>query len=172
MARRKIVSVEPASWVLASALQDYYRKVLPLGDSHRPHSDLQALMEAAPHDEPLSPSPTWRETRRIASQSWAQGRYPRKARAEHYRGGAYSGSARPIDTHQDELVREALLELDERDRTILELVYGSEMSLRQVEQLTGIPKTTVARRRDLAPQLFAEILKRKMPKLADKYHLD
>jgi len=46
------------------------------------------------------------------------------------------------------------------------------MSLRQVEQLTGIPKTTVARRRDLAPQLFAEILKRKMPKLADKYYLD
>ena len=136
MARRKIVSVEPSSWVLASALQDYYRKVLPLGDSHRPHGDLQALMETPPMGDPRAPR------------------------------GSY------IPTDQDNVVLEALEELEERDRTILELVYGAEMSLRQVEQLTGIPKTTVARRRDLAPQLFAEILKRKMPKLADKYHLD
>jgi RNA polymerase sigma factor (sigma-70 family) len=136
MIRRKIVSVEPTSWVLASALQDYYRKVLPLGDSHRPASDLEALMETAPMGAPRAPRSSY------------------------------------IPTDQDNVVLEALEELDDRDRDILELVYGAEMSLRQVERFTGIPKTTVARRRDLAPQLLAEILKRKMPKLADKYHLD
>jgi len=55
---------------------------------------------------------------------------------------------------------------------VLECRYGAQLSLRQIERVTGIPKTTVARRRDEAPKLLAEILKRKMPALADKYHLD
>jgi DNA-directed RNA polymerase specialized sigma subunit len=75
-------------------------------------------------------------------------------------------------TAQDQVVIDSLEELDERDRVVLELLYGADMSLRQVEQYSGIPKTTVARRRDIAPQLLAEILKRKMPSLADKYDLD
>ena len=46
------------------------------------------------------------------------------------------------------------------------------MSLREVEHFTGIPKTTVARKRDEVPKLLGEILKRLMPSLADKYYLD
>ena len=133
----KIVSVDPTGWILDSVLEDYYRSVLPLGDTRRPDSELQALMETAP------------------------GRGPR----------AMSMTTRP-PTSKDQVVIDALGELEERDRTILELVHGAHMSLRQIEEYTGIPKTTVARRRDLAPLLLAEILKRRMPELADKYYLD
>jgi|TARA_R110000824_G_scaffold193155_3_gene375532 DNA-directed RNA polymerase specialized sigma24 family protein len=133
----KIVSVDPTGWILDSTLEDYYRSVLPLGDTLRPDSELQALMETAPGRGPRAMSMTTR---------------------------------RP--TPKDQIVIDALGELEERDRIILELVHGAHMSLRQIEGLTGIPKTTVARRRDLAPQLLAEILKRLMPELADKYYLD
>ena len=172
----KIVSVDPTGWILNSVLGDYYRSVLPLGDTHRPDSELQALMEAAPHEEPRSVSPSAaekRELRRHIKASWPRGQYPKRARAQWYRGSPYGGSGRRTkDTHLEETVRAALEELDERDRTILELVHGAHMSLRQVEEYTGIPKTTVARRRDEAPKLLAEILKRLMPMLADKYYLD
>jgi len=133
----KIVSVDPTGWILDSVLEDYYRSVLPLGDTRRPDSELQALMETAPGCGPRAMSMTTR---------------------------------RP--TPKDQVVIDALGELEERDRIILELVHGAHMSLRQIEEYTGIPKTTVARRRDLAPQLLAEILKRLMPELADKYYLD
>ena len=133
----KIVSVDPTGWILDSTLEDYYRSVLPLGDTLRPDSELQALMETAPGRGPRAMSMT---TRRL--------------------------------TPKDQIVIDALGELEERDRIILELVHGAHMSLRQIEGFTGIPKTTVARRRDLAPQLLAEILKRLMPELADKYYLD
>ena len=75
-------------------------------------------------------------------------------------------------TRQDEIVADALHELPETHRLVVEALYGGQLSLRQVEQLTGIPKTTVARKRDEVPGLLAEILKRKMPALADKYYLD
>ena len=133
----KIVSVNPLGWILDTALQDYYRAVLPLGDTRRPDSELEALMETVPGRGPKAMSATARQP-----------------------------------TAQDQVVIDSLEELDERDRVVLELLYGADMSLRQVEQYSGIPKTTVARRRDIAPQLLAEILKRKMPELADKYDLD
>ena len=133
----KIVSVDPTGWILDSVLEDYYRSVLPLGDTRRPDSELQALMETAPGRGPRAMSMTTR-----------------------------------LPTSKDQVVIDALGELEERDRTILELVHGAHMSLRQIEEYTGIPKTTVARRRDLAPLLLAEILKRRMPMLADKYYLD
>ena len=117
----KIISVNPLGWILDTALQDYYRAVLPLGDTRRPDGELEALMETVPGRGPKAMSATAR---------------------------------RP--TAQDQVV----------------IVHGAHMSLREVEQYTGIPKTTVARRRDIAPQLLAEILKRKMPSLADKYDLD
>ena len=137
MSKPKTFSVDPTGWILDTALEDYYRSVLPLGDTRRPDSELQALMETAPGHSPRMMSMTTR---------------------------------RP--TPKDQVVIDALGELEERDRTILELVHGANMSLRQIEAHTGIPKTTVARRRDLAPQLLAEILKRLMPELADKYYLD
>jgi RNA polymerase sigma factor (sigma-70 family) len=173
----KIVSVDPTGWILNSVLGDYYRSVLPLGDTHRPDSELQALMEAAPHEEPRSVSPSAADKKEISRrirESWPQGKYPKNTRAQPWGGGqqGFRPAPSPIDAEQDETVREALEELDERDRVVLELFYGARMSLRQVEQYTGIPKTTVARRRDLAPQLLAEILKRKLSRLADKYDLD
>jgi len=173
----KIISVNPLGWIIDTAVHDYYRTTLPLGDTRRPDSELQALMEAAPHEEPRAPSPSAADKKEISRrtrESWPQGKYPKNTRAQPWGGGqqGFRPGPGPIDTEQDEIVREALEELDERDRVVLELVHGAHMSLRQVEQYTGIPKTTVARRRDIAPQLLAEILKRKMPELADKYDLD
>jgi len=46
------------------------------------------------------------------------------------------------------------------------------LSLRGVERYTGIPKTTVARKRDEAPKLLGEILIRLMPDIKDKYYIE
>jgi len=132
----KMVSVDPTGWLLDRALNDYYRAVLPMGDTSRPLNELAALMQTPPGREP------------------------------------HSSSAATWLSPQDKIVVEALAELPEPHRMVLECRYGAQLSLRQIERVTGIPKTTVARRRDEAPQLLAEILKRKMPALADKYYLD
>ena len=138
MSKPKTFSVDPTGWILDSALEDYYRAVLPLGDSTKPLTELQALMEAPPgHD------------------------------AHPY--------AAPWNTSNEELstlVRQALKELPEIHRIVIEALWGGGLSLRGVERYTGIPKTTVARKRDEAPKLLGEILKRLMPTLADKYYLD
>tara|TARA_R100000808_G_C2152639_1_gene162197 strand:+ start:1276 stop:1485 length:210 start_codon:yes stop_codon:yes gene_type:complete len=68
-------------------------------------------------------------------------------------------------------VEQALQELPETHRIVTEALWGGNMSLREVERYTGIPKTTVARKRDEVPELLGAILKRLMPSLADKYHL-
>ena len=133
----KVVSVDPVGWILDSALEDYYRSVLPLGDTNRPISELQALMETPPGGSVRSLS---------------------------------IGARAP--THLDNIVRSALWELPEAHRIVIEALWGGNMSLREVERYTGIPKTTVARKRDEAPRLLAEQLKRLMPALADKYYLD
>ena len=133
----KVVSVDPVGWILDSALEDYYRSVLPLGDTNRPISELQALMETPPGGSVRSLS---------------------------------IGARAP--THLDNIVRSALWELPEAHRIVIEALCGGNMSLREVERYTGIPKTTVARKRDEAPRLLAEQLKRLMPSLADKYYLD
>ena len=133
----KVVSVDPIGWILDSALEDYYRSVLPLGDTNRPISELQALMETPPGGSVRSLS---------------------------------IGARAP--THLDNIVRLALWELPEAHRIVIEALWGGNMSLREVERYTGIPKTTVARKRDEAPRLLAEQLKRLMPSLADKYYLD
>ena len=133
----KVVSVDPVGWILDSALEDYYRSVLPLGDTNRPISELQALMETPPGGSVRSLS---------------------------------IGARAP--THLDNIVRSALWELPEAHRIVIEALWGGHMSLREVERYTGIPKTTVARKRDEAPRLLAEQLKRLMPSLADKYYLD
>jgi hypothetical protein len=75
-------------------------------------------------------------------------------------------------TPQDQVVIDALMELPEAHRLAIEAIWVAGMSLREAQRHTGIPKTTVARKRDEAPRLLAEILKRKMPELADKYYLD
>ena len=133
----KVVSVDPVGWILDSALEDYYRAVMPLGDTNRPISELQALMETPPGGSVRSLS---------------------------------IGARAP--THLDNIVRSALWELPEAHRIVIEALWGGNMSLREVERYTGIPKTTVARKRDEAPRLLAEQLKRLMPSLADKYYLD
>ena len=133
----KVVSVDPTGWILDSTLEDYYRSVLPLGDSARPLTELQALMETPPG------------------------------------GGIRSLSiGETAMTHLDNIVRLALWELPETHRIVTEALWGGNMSLREVEYFTGIPKTTVARKRDEVPELLGAILKRLMPSLADKYHLD
>ena len=137
MSKPKTFSVDPTGWILDSALEDYYRTVLPLGDTNRPLNELQALMEAPPG------------------------------------GGIRSLSIGDTAmTPLDNIVRLALWELPETHRLVIEALWGGNMSLREVERYTGIPKTTVARKRDEAPKLLGELLKRLMPTLADKYYLD
>jgi RNA polymerase sigma factor (sigma-70 family) len=82
-------------------------------------------------------------------------------------------TAEEIQTQSDFsfVVQKALEELPEDYRDVLVMVYGEGMSLRQVEGLTGIPKTTVARRRDAVAAMFAQILLREMPELAERYEI-
>ena len=68
-------------------------------------------------------------------------------------------------------VQKVLEELPEDYRDVLVMVYGEGMSLRQVESFTGIPKTTVARRRDAVAGMFAKLLLIEMPELAERYEI-
>ena len=146
----KVVSVDPVGWILDSALEDYYRAVMPLGDSSRPLSELQALMEAPPGWEPV-PTTTLYYTNRSAARL-----------------------CKKVIPNEElrQVVAQALQELPETHRLVIEALWGGGLSLREVEHFTGIPKTTVARKRDEVHQLLGEILKRLMPSLADKYYLD
>jgi DNA-directed RNA polymerase specialized sigma24 family protein len=45
----------------------------------------------------------------------------------------------------------------------VQMIYSQGMSLREVERYTGIPKTTVARRRDEGKLLLAEALNLELP---------
>jgi len=150
MSKPKIFSVDPTSWILDSALQDYYRAVLPLGDSTRPLTELQALMEAPPGGEPR-PTTTLYYTNRSAARL---------------------GKKVIPNEGLRQVVEQALQELPETHRLVIECLWGGGLSLREVERYTGVPKTTVARKRDEVPKLFGAILKRLMPSLADKYYLD
>jgi|TARA_Y100001960_G_scaffold327266_1_gene413276 RNA polymerase sigma factor (sigma-70 family) len=75
-------------------------------------------------------------------------------------------------TDLSEAVEKALLELPEDYRDVLVMIYGEGMSLRQVEHFTGIPKTTVSRRRDAVTGMFAKLLLKEMPQLADRYEIN
>jgi DNA-directed RNA polymerase specialized sigma24 family protein len=134
----KVFSVDPTGWILDSALEDYYRTVLPFGDSTRPLTELQAVMEAPPgHDV-----------------------HPHAA---------------PWNTDSEELsalVKQALRELPEIYQTVIEALWGGGLSLREAEHFTGIPKTTVARKRDEVPELLGKILKRLVPDIADRYYIE
>ena len=55
---------------------------------------------------------------------------------------------------------------------MIEALWGGGLSLREVEHFTGIPKTTVARKRDEVPQLLGEILKRLVPDISDRYYIE
>tara|TARA_R110000824_G_scaffold146005_1_gene314629 strand:+ start:77 stop:517 length:441 start_codon:yes stop_codon:yes gene_type:complete len=145
---RRTISVDPQGWILDLALDDYYRAILPLGDTKKPDSEIAALMEALPGHEPTDLYYTHQPSRRTLCQ--------RTIPNEGLR----------------QVVEQALQELPEIHRIVIETLYGGDLSLRQVERITGIPKTTVARKRDEVPKLLGEILKRLMPSLADKYYLD
>ena len=82
-------------------------------------------------------------------------------------------TAEEIQTQSDVsfAVQKALKELPDDYRDVLVMVYGEGMSLRQVESFTGIPKTTVARRRDAVAGMFAELLLKEMPELAERYEI-
>ena len=147
----KVVSVDPVGWILDSALEDYYRAVMPLGDSSRPLSELQALMEAPPGWEPV-PTTDLYYTHEPQRRALCKRVIPNEELRQ--------------------VVAQALQELPETHRLVIEALWGGGLSLREVEHFTGIPKTTVARKRDEAPRLLAEQLKRLMPSLADKYYLD
>jgi len=147
----KVVSVDPVGWILDSALEDYYRAVMPLGDSSRPLSELQALMEAPPGWEPV-PTTDLYYTHEPQRRALCKRVIPNEKLRQ--------------------VVAQALQELPETHRLVIEALWGGGLSLREVEHYTGIPKTTVARKRDEVPQLLGEILKRLMPSLADKYYLD
>ena len=82
-------------------------------------------------------------------------------------------TAEEIQTQSDVsfAVQKALKELPDDYRDVLVMVYGEGMSLRQVESFTGIPKTTVARRRDAVAGMFAKLLLIEMPELAERYEI-
>ena len=62
-----------------------------------------------------------------------------------------------------DMVAAALAVLSPEQAEAVTLVYAQGMSLRDVERHTGMPKTTVARRRDEGKQLFADALGWELP---------
>lgn len=62
-----------------------------------------------------------------------------------------------------EAVIDALESMSEDCATVVRLIYMQSMSLREVEHYTGIPKSTVARRRDEGRQLLADALGLELP---------
>jgi len=147
----KVVSVDPTGWILDSTLEDYYRSVLPLGDAARPLTELQALMEAPPGHEPI-PTTNLYYTHEPQRRALCKRVIPNEELRQ--------------------VVEQALQELPETHQLVIHCLWGGGLSLREVERYTGVPKTTVARKRDEVPELLGAILKRLMPSLADKYHLD
>jgi hypothetical protein len=55
-----------------------------------------------------------------------------------------------VDEELEEVIEEALRECceDPTDLAVVESLFIANLSLRKAESLTGIPKTTIARRRD------------------------
>ena len=66
-------------------------------------------------------------------------------------------------SHRGAAVRDALASMTEDCALAVQMVYGQGMSLREVERYTGIPKTTVARRRDEGKLLLADALNLELP---------
>jgi len=66
----------------------------------------------------------------------------------------------PEQTDLENIVADVLesLALDEIDVAVFETVFLASCSLRLAQRLTGIPKTTIARRRDRLQQLLYEAL--------------
>lgn len=57
-----------------------------------------------------------------------------------------------------EIIGRAIDSLEAEDRFIVEALFIEGLSLRRIEAITGIPKTTVARRRDrIRRQLMADL---------------
>ena len=117
-------------------LQDPGEGPSPLTQSNLPINEMDALLRAAPGTQP---HPTAEET-----QNYAE----------------YGDLRRNATT---EMVAAALACLSPQHVEVITLVHAQGMSLREVERHTGIPKTTVARRRDEAKQLFADALGWELP---------
>ena len=58
---------------------------------------------------------------------------------------------------------DALESMPEDCATVIQMIYMQSMSLREVERYTGIPKSTVARRRDEGRRLLADALGLELP---------
>ena len=84
----------------------------------------------------------------------------RAAPGEDIRESAEERSARDFT---DLSVVDALASLTEECAMIVQMIYAQSMSLREVERYTGIPKSTVARRRDEGKRLLAEALNLELP---------
>ena len=66
-----------------------------------------------------------------------------------------------VDEELEDAVAEALKHCceDDIDRMVVEALFMASLSLRKAEQITGIPKTTIARRRDAIYQKIGEGIK-------------
>ena len=66
-----------------------------------------------------------------------------------------------VDEELEDAVAEALKHCceDDIDRMVVEASFMASLSLRKAEQITGIPKTTIARRRDGLKVRLATYLK-------------
>jgi len=65
-----------------------------------------------------------------------------------------------VDKELESAVEEILLKCceDEIDRVVIDCIFVGDYSLRETEELSGIPKTTVARRRDGLKVRLANLL--------------
>ena len=117
-------------------LQDPGEGPSPLTQSNLPINTMDALLRAAPGTDP---HPTPDEMQNYALQD-----------DERRRGTT-------------QIVKQALKGLPPDHVEVVLLIYAQGMSLREVERYTGIPKTTVARRRDAGKQLLADALGWELP---------
>ena len=130
---RKVIPVDPSNWRLHAPVAAEHA----LSHSDLPENEWDALLRAAPGDE-IRESADVRERNQLMFL--------------HGFGAVLS-----------EAVKDALASMPADCATVVQLIYMQSMSLREVERYTGIPKSTVARRRDEGRRLLADALGLELP---------
>lgn len=126
---RKVIPVDPSNWRLHAPVGAENA----LSHSGLPDNEWDALLRAAPGEEVREDAESRERNQVILDDTqWA------------YR---YS---------LNNAVNDALASMTEDCALVVQLIYSQSMSLREVEYYTGIPKTTVARRRDEGKRILLE----------------
>ena len=126
---RKVIPVDPSNWRLHAPVGAENA----LSHAGLPDNEWDALLRAAPGEEVREDAES-RERSQVVfdDPTWAY---------QHSLSNA---------------VNDALASMTEDCALVVSLIYGQSMSLREVEFYTGIPKTTVARRRDEGKRMLLE----------------